>query len=154
MRSRARASEKPHWNKNALVTYYKRNNQLLARSVDLLSSLSRNTSAARKKIRPFYLGKLPRSGEEKNQPQQPCPTIIPVSVAEKQARTFIYGDLVSPACTGASWRQGTIAGGACVFEYSIINLSGSHIIDYDIHLHILKSSSRFLFWTCISRARY
>ena len=28
--------------------------------------------------RPFYLGKSPRSGEEKFQPQQPCPTIIPV----------------------------------------------------------------------------
>ena len=66
-----------HWNKNALVTRnpYKRNNQLLARSVDLLS-----TSAARKKNRPFYLGKSPHSGEEKFQPQQPCPTIIPVSV--------------------------------------------------------------------------
>ena len=48
-------------------------NELLARSVDLLS-----TSAAMKKIRPFYLGKSPRSGEEKNQSQQPCPTIIPV----------------------------------------------------------------------------
>ena len=63
----------PHWNKNALVTTNVTTNQLIARSVDLLS-----TSAAKKKSTLLLIGKSPHSGEEKIQPQQPCPTIIPV----------------------------------------------------------------------------
>ena len=66
------ATGDPHWNKNALVSTNVTTN--FSRVVfDLLS-----TSAAKKKNRPFYLGKSPHSGEEKIQPQQPCPTIIPV----------------------------------------------------------------------------
>ena len=74
----ARGAASPHWNKNALVTIHVNvtTNFFLARtSVDLLTYC---TSAAKKKNRPFYLGKSPHSGEEKIQPQQPCPTIIPV----------------------------------------------------------------------------
>ena len=71
------------------------------RSVDLLS-----TSAAKKKIRPFYLGKSPHSGEEKFQSQQPCPTIIPVWVICTEYRTrLVPRRRRRMAAPGAAWQQ-------------------------------------------------
>ena len=73
----------PHWNKNALVTTNVTTNFSRVVLIYLVHRRRRAKSRiggvpAKKKIRPFYLGKSPRSGDEKFQPQQPCPTIIPV----------------------------------------------------------------------------
>ena len=62
-------------------------------------------------LRPFYLGKSPHSGEEKIQPQQPCPTIIPMwvgwCVGVIKERHSIYD---SSACFGV--HRGLVEGGA------------------------------------------